>query len=78
MVNRQLVVAGVVLVALFAGTGVVAAESHHKACPKDNPGKGLIASTDASEGTSLDNAGDGIGQAADSVGCNSALLLDDE
>ena len=74
MKTKQLVVVGIVLAVLVGTTGVVAADSHHRACPDDNPGRGLDKSTEASGGTSLENALEGIGRAVDAVGCDGTLV----
>ena len=73
MCAKQLVVAGFLIALLLGGSGVVVADSHHKACPNENPGKGLERSTTASGGTSLTNALYGISQAVDSVECDDSF-----
>lgn len=70
---RQIVLIGIVLVALIGGSGIATADSHHKACPDDNPGEGLEQSVTASEGTSLLNALDGITKAMHSVECDGSF-----
>lgn len=69
------IVALLLLVAVLGGAGVVSADSsdNAKACPENgNPSVGLVVSTGASDGQSL-NAIPGVNTAFENVGCDTRL-----